>query len=145
MHAAGLPKVTWIELRCVRKMRGRRMTSAKAVVVLTTALAGCSAPAYASVRCAIQAKYSCSPEGCEGVKPSVSSRIDLERGTYSRCDTKGCEDYAAAISRSGDFANVALPERGMLAKVSMSDGAFVEIVTLGLGTLVSYDTCTAAE
>jgi hypothetical protein len=121
------------------------MRSAKAVVVLTTALAGCSASANASVRCVIQPKYSCSPEGCESVKPSVSIRIDPERGTYSRCDFKGCDDYAAAISRSGDFVNVALPERGMLAKVSTSDGGFVEIVTLGLGTLVSYGTCTAAE
>jgi hypothetical protein len=53
----------------------------------------------------------------------------------------GCDDYDALISRSGDFVNVALPEHGRLAKMSQSDGGFVEVATLGTAALVRYGHC----
>jgi hypothetical protein len=41
--------------------------------------------------------------------------------------------------------NVALPEHGMLAKLAPSNGAFVEVATLGTAALVSYGRCRADE
>lgn len=114
------------------------------VFVLTVALVGI-AKADAIVSCEIHSKFSCSTARCDSVASSVANRIDLERGTYSRCDSRGCDDYNAVISRSGDFLNIALPEHGMLAKVSTIDGGFLEVVTVGLSTLISSGTCVQAK
>ena len=68
--------------------------------------------AGAGVRCDADAKFSCSPAGCETAAPGATARIDPERRVYSRCDARGCDEYDALISRSGDYVNVALPEHG---------------------------------
>jgi hypothetical protein len=115
---------------------GRQRAVALALLALGAREAG------ASVRCDVDAKFSCGPRGCESAALGVTARIEPERRVYSRCDARGCDDYDdALISRSGDFVNVALPEHGMLAKLSLSDGAFVEVAALGTAALVSYGRC----
>jgi hypothetical protein len=100
--------------------------------------------AGATVRCDVDAKFSCGPAGCGSVAPGVTARIDPERRFYAWCDARGCDKYSGAlVSRSGDFVNVALPEHGLLAKLALSDGAFVEVATLGTTTLLSYGRCRA--
>ena len=97
----------------------------------------------AADRCDVKQKFLCNQTGCQSTAPTIFSRIDTDQRTYSRCDQKGCDDYQAAISRSGDFMLIALPERGLLAKVSLSNGGFLEVATLGLDAYVSYGQCRA--
>jgi hypothetical protein len=100
--------------------------------------------AKAELRCEINAKQVCNPDGCRSVAPTVHNKLDGQHGLYSRCDANGCDDYPASITRSGAFANVEVPGRGVIAKVSLADGAFLEVATLGLEAYVSYGACKPA-
>jgi hypothetical protein len=119
----------------------RRVQTMTLCAVASALLALVARETGTNVRCDVDAKFSCGPRGWEGVAPGTSARIGPERWVYSRCDARGCDDHDALISRSGDFVNVALPEHGMLAKLSLSDGGFVEVATLGTAALVSYGRC----
>ena len=101
--------------------------------------------ASAAVRCDVHEKHRCLAGGCSSVNPSVFIGLDHEAGIYERCDAKGCDVYAATFARSGEFVNIALPERGLLAKLSLEDGQFPEVATLGLDTLTSFGTCTLEQ
>jgi hypothetical protein len=104
-------------------------------------LLGIADSASAAVRCDFSEKYRCFAGGCTPANLSVFIRLDHEAGTYERCDTRGCDSYTATYNRSGEFVNVALPERGVLAKLSLGDGKFLEVATLGLDTLAGFGTC----
>ena len=72
----------------------------------------------AELRCEIATKNACGETGCRPGNITVWNLIDLEARRYSRCDRKSCDHYPANISVSGLFYNIAVPERGMLAKLS---------------------------
>jgi hypothetical protein len=59
---------------------------------------------------------------------------------YERCDQKGCDRYRAAVSYSGMFANISLPENGAMARLT-EDGVMLEVLTLHMGVLVRYGRC----
>ena len=114
-----------------------------AAVALTVSI-GSLASAHAQVlRCDINTKYQCAPSGgCTTVTPTIWNIIDLGKRTVSRCDAKGCDTYPAQFAVSGAFINIALPERGMLAKASADWSSFSEVATLTNVVLVSFGRCT---
>jgi hypothetical protein len=116
-----------------------RELAAVAVSLSTLALASAQAQV---LRCDISAKYRCElSAGCTTVTPTVWNIIDVANRTVSRCDAKGCDTYTAQFSVSGDFINIALPERGMLAKASTDWRSFSEVATLTNVVLVSFGGC----
>lgn len=98
-------------------------------------------------------KIVCTSEECiANEKPSVFILIEssIDGPLISRCDNVGCDTYKAIMEKSGEFVNAqAKDPRGLILKISFldneSDGKndFVEVVTLGLSTQVSYGYCKA--
>lgn len=114
------------------------MTSLRisAVIFLMSAI-----PASAQVTCTIASKFSCGPQGCKQGTPTIVIRVDEERQQYSRCDAKGCDDYAAVFSRSGMFVNISMPKNGVMAKMTEDGPSFLEVVTVMDVPLISFGTC----
>ena len=101
-----------------------------------------SVPALADpLRCEIAQKFSCSSAGCATGQIGIFNVIDVESGKFSRCDTKGCDDYSANFTRSGVYINVDVPGREMVAKLSVDGSQFVEVATLMNVVLVSFGAC----
>ena len=101
-----------------------------------------SASAEAAVTCSIAEKSQCQAgTGCSAVQPTIVIRLDMATNSYSRCDAKGCDDFVAQYSQSGNYINIALPERGMMAKLSMDGSSFTEVATLAGVVLVSFGSC----
>lgn len=95
-----------------------------------------------TLRCQIDLKHQCDAgSGCRRVQPTIWNLIDLTEQTISRCDAKGCDTYPARFSVSGAFINIALPERGMMARLKSDGGSFTEVATLADATLISFGVC----
>lgn len=118
----------------------------------------CTEPAVAALLiCGIDQKYECGREGCApGFAGRVHNRIDLDRGTYARCDDNGCETYPATFWRSGVFTTIEISGHAAIAKLSdtrsdpympgrLARLHLVEVVTLGIIVLVSYGTCSELD
>jgi hypothetical protein len=105
-----------------------------------------ASPAFAVTTCTVDQKQSCSSGvGCEPVKSYIVVHIDWKRGTYSRCDDTGCNDFSMKASYSLGFVNIEVPEHAMFAKISKSNSSFVEVATF-LGTvLVSFGSCQTPQ
>lgn len=98
--------------------------------------------ARAETTCMITEKMQCAADqGCQSVKNSIVIRLDQEKQVYSRCDAKGCDDLQAQFSSSGEYINIGVSGRGMLAKLKSDGSAFVEVVTLGTDVLMSFGSC----
>ncbi|CAN7198061.1 hypothetical protein [Ensifer adhaerens] len=99
-----------------------------------------------TLRCDISSKHVCEASpGCQSAKLAVFNRIDLQMRTFSRCDSKGCDKYDAVFSASGAFLNIAVPEKGLMAKLDMTEGRFSEVVTLAGQVYVSFGSCTVEK
>ena len=95
----------------------------------------------AEIRCDIQSKVSCSSSGCIDNQPGAWNLIDIDSGRISRCDKKGCDQYAMTVTRSGAYLNIEVPGRGILVKMLTDGSDYLEVVTLGTTALVSHGTC----
>jgi hypothetical protein len=94
------------------------------------------------IRCDITTKFACSSTGgCQANTLGVFNRIDLDRCKFSRCDSRGCDDYDAVIQRSGEFILIDVPGRGIFAKLSTDGSEFVEVTSLGTSILASFGSC----
>ena len=84
----------------------------------------------------------CEPgRGCKNAELApMQAKVDLAAQSYERCDAKGCDQYEARVSRSGDFTNIDLPGRAAFARIG-PDGLFSEVITLTLMVVVSYGRC----
>jgi hypothetical protein len=106
--------------------------------------------AIAELACFPTSRFNCYQTGCKPAAPGAYFFVDYgtEGGTYFRCDVKGCDSYPVKVTRSGLFTHFIPSEnQAMLFKVITEDillgdkGEFVDVATLGLGTLVSYGKC----
>lgn len=112
------------------------------VLIFGCAVAGSISAHGQTLRCQIDLKHQCNAgSGCQRVQPTIWNFIDLTEQTISRCDAKGCDTYPARFSVSGAFINIALPERGMMAKLKSDGGSFTEVATLADATLISFGAC----
>lgn len=112
------------------------------VLTFGCAVAGPLSAHGQTVRCQIDLKHQCDAgNGCQRVQPTIWNFIDLTEQTISRCDAKGCETYPARFSVSGAFLNIAVPERGVMARLKSDGGSFTEVATLADATLISFGAC----
>ena len=91
--------------------------------------------------CVIADKNVCAEGKCRPIENNITVEIDWDKNTYSRCDSKGCSEYPASVTRSGEFLNVSLPQGGTMAKISISNSAFLEVATLGMIAFISNGIC----
>ncbi len=97
-------------------------------------------------------KLLCNSGACENVEPKVFNLItDASQSSslvpkFSRCDSKGCDTYNSRFEPSGEYVNIQpLDPKGMMFKLSLSDSKYVEVVTLGLDTHISYGYCASSS
>jgi hypothetical protein len=110
-------------------------------VVLAPALV--SRPVTAApLRCTFDHKLECDRRACEPVDSGgIWNRIDQERGSYARCNWRGCDTYVAAFRPSGVFTVIELPGINVMAKLSAAEGNLVEVGILGMDVVISYGSC----
>jgi hypothetical protein len=112
------------------------------IAILLVSAVSFSAPSLALTTCTISQKQVCRPGvECEQTKNSIVVRIDWNQGTYSRCDAKGCDALSMQFAVSGDFLNIEVPGRGMLAKISKDGSSYVEVATFMTNVIVSFGSC----
>ncbi len=98
-------------------------------------------------------KILCNRGICENVEPSVfnllisrSESASLEPA-IARCDSKGCDVYDARFEPSGrEYINIQpIDPKGMILKMTIGNTEpiedYLEVVTLGLDTHISYGYC----
>lgn len=124
----------------VPAMRGMSLSIGAAALLALFSSATVAAP----LRCDISVKQRCQPTtGCGAVPAKVFNLVDLSRGTYSRCDEAGCDNYEGTMSKSGAFVLIDLVGRGMVAKIEADTLKFLEVVTLTTDVVfVSWGTCS---
>lgn len=108
----------------------------------------------AELSCLPTSRYNCNLEsGCVAAAPATYFFVDYgtESGTYFRCDAKGCDNYPVNVVTSGAFTQF-IPSQGqaMLFKIANEGleenyGEFVDIVTLGTGSVISFGKCDVAQ
>lgn len=96
-------------------------------------------------------KLLCNSGACEIAEPNIfnlisgSSVSPSQHPTFSRCDSKGCDVYDSRFESPGEYVNVQpLDPKGMMFKMSLGDSKYLEVVTLGLDTLVSWGYCVSS-
>ena len=103
----------------------------------------------AELSCFPTSRFDCDGGSCTPAAPATYFFVDYgtENGTYFRCDAKGCDPYPVEVNPSGEFTQF-VPSQGqaMLFKVATGDilgnkGEFVDVVTLGTGTIISSGKC----
>ena len=92
-------------------------------------------------------KYYCNIDKCKEIKPEVFNLLGGNRShsTISRCDINPCDTYDITFDDNGDY-KIIQPietERGFVFKMSYNtiDKKYVEVVTLGIDTYISYGYC----
>jgi len=101
-----------------------------------------SAPSIAqTLTCTPSQKFYCKKEGCSTAPAKVRAVIDMDKQTYSRCDSFGCDKYDASVRLGGIYLNVSVPGKSLTAKVEMSSLQYFETVSLGLSVYSSFGKC----
>jgi hypothetical protein len=91
----------------------------------------------------------CNNGRCTPAAPTTFYFVDhgTEAGTYFRCDKKGCDEYQAIVSVSGEYTTIVLPANALLFRVDTGTalpkfrGDFVDIATTGTTAVISTGKC----
>lgn len=97
-----------------------------------------------TLECRFQSAFWCGSEGCSAADSQTWVRWSPETKTYERCDGKACDRYRALVTYSGAFANIVLPENGLLARLT-GPGRVVEIATSMDSVLIRHGQCHGSE
>lgn len=90
--------------------------------------------------CVTQVFNVCEDGQCRQISNPNKSWVELEQDKMKKCDNKSCDTYPIDATRSGEFLNIAIGNRGYLLKID-GGGKFVEVSTLGLITIVKNGKC----
>lgn len=82
----------------------------------------------------------CGPKECKQSDPKTFVVWKPSVDEYQRCDDTGCDTYTPSVAYSGSFTNIALPNNGLLFKVS-TDRHYVEVATLMDATIIYRGKC----
>lgn len=94
-----------------------------------------------TLNCQMSRGQICGPDGCESVKPVTHVQWHPNEKKYQRCGgSSPCDDYDAQVSYSGSWANIAVPDRSMMARLTAS-GQFVEVLTQMDSVYVYHGQC----
>src|SRR5262245_55725289 len=108
-----------------------------------------STEVHAQWKCNISKKYVCEESGCRAIPADMWHMFDRVKGTYARCDSKGCDTAEARFSEAGVFLNIEVPGRSNIAKIATQDVppagmralSFHEVATLHHTVLISFGSC----
>lgn len=84
----------------------------------------------------------CEAGGCEKQAPKVWLRWKPKANSIERCGADGCDAYTPTISYSGSWANLSIPDRGMMVRMTAS-GQYLEILTQMDTVLIYRGLCRA--
>ena len=115
-------------------------TGTRVFLAIITVLSVVSVAQARQLREIISKQY-CTPAGCEGVSSKVWNLIDLEQKVFKRCDSIGCDQYAANITYGGVYIVIEVPGRGLIAKLRIVGGNFMEVATFATTAYVSFGVC----
>ena len=102
-------------------MKTLRLTIAAALLVAPTLVHAHGS----SWRCTVTAKWACG-SGVPCYEVDVWSKVDFLARTYQRCNAKdGCTTFQATVSKSGNYTNVTIPDRGLMMQIEMSTAKFI--------------------
>ena len=91
--------------------------------------------------CRPKTKQVCQSDGCKTVPALVWLRLKPETGSYSRCDSQGCDKYEGKVSHSGSWTTIDVSERALLARLA-GGGSYVEVAAQGDAIYVSHGQCS---
>lgn len=113
------------------------------IVALLLLVALLATPAVgAPLDCRVTTKVACGPDGCVAAPPAGAyNRIDLARGVVERCDAKGCDAHQVSAARSGIYINLSFGRGAAFIRLEEPTMAYMEVITLGLSTIVSHGAC----
>ncbi|MEK6710862.1 MAG: hypothetical protein AABZ64_09815 [Nitrospinota bacterium] len=95
-------------------------------------------------RCEPARKFACEREGCAEEGDRAWLALDFARGTYRRCDRRGCETHPMAHRVSGIFTLIDLAGGGAFLKAVNDGSAYVEAVSEKSGVVLSFGACAPA-
>lgn len=95
-----------------------------------------------TLTCLPKTKSMCTPRGCVTGPVNVRLEVTPSSGSYRRCGPEGCDQYTAAVSHSGIWTTLALPENSLMLRLTGS-GRFMEVAAIGDEVLVYHGACTA--
>jgi hypothetical protein len=104
----------------------------------------------ASWRCTPTRLDGCGESSCESkaVTPAddaVYVLLDFSTKRYSRCDSKGCDEYSLDVSVGGIFTTIDLPGRSGTFLKALNDGSqYIEVVTASLAVIRYSGACRKA-
>lgn len=97
--------------------------------------------AWQKLKCTPKTRLDCDGTNCTQSQPVVHLILDRQNKTYSRCDTKGCDKYDASFGSGGIYTNIqASNPNGGIIKV-LGNRQYIEIATLGLGSVFQSGSC----
>lgn len=110
------------------------------LLVLAMSQLGASSVGAEEWYCSPTVKFYCERKGCKNIQPTVWVTLDFSTQSYGRCDKQGCDQYSMTSSVSGIYI-LAVAQGGTILKM-MNDGSeFVEVVSLGTTTYISFGSC----
>jgi len=92
--------------------------------------------------CRPKSKNMCTPSGCMTGPVNIRLEVTPSSGAYRRCGPEGCDQYSAAVSYSGLWTTLALPENSLMLRLTGS-GSFMEVAAIGDTVLVYHGVCSA--
>ena len=109
--------------------------------IIAVFLISVTAQAQTRLLCEIAHKSICENDGtCKSTPIGIWNEIDFARGTFARCDRNGCDRYPMLTEQSGLYTNVII-RPGMMAKYNHNKSDYLEIVTLGTTSYISFGSC----
>lgn len=97
--------------------------------------------AWQKLNCTPKTRLDCTGTNCTQSQPVVYLILDRQKKTFSRCDTKGCNEYNASFASSGVYTNMqASSPQGMMIKV-LGTREYIEIATVGLRSVFQHGSC----
>lgn len=97
-----------------------------------------------TLTCQAKAATRCGPTDCKSFEPVTFVRWHPATKQYQRCGGDDpCDSYTAQVSYSGAWANIAMPENSIMARLT-AGGQFVEILTQMDAVLIYHGQCRPA-
>ena len=101
----------------------------------------------ASWRCTPARLDGCGESSCESkavglADDAVYVLLDFSSERYSRCDSKGCDEYPLDVSVGGIFTTISLPGRPGTFLKALNDGSqYIEVLTSSLAVIRYSGAC----
>lgn len=98
------------------------------------------------IKCEMASATLCEIQGCRAIAPQISIYLasyeqhGKQDGYYYRCAKDGCAAYEPVVSRSGKYLIFALPNNGLIVRVSPGM-AVTDVATLADAVLINRGRC----